>query len=212
MHNCVIEDILKNKFSKRDFKGKQLIVNNSRPMPKLVNLRSSNKKCVRHFQTNWFKKKKCLTGTAKLNKLFCWPCLVFNLEKIVWNEKGYDDSNNLHMSIRKHERSQRHIRSLRDLKTFEKVRIDLQLDASKKLSIQHHNETVKENRAIIRRLIDAVIFLGLQELSFRGHFESEVSINCENYKELLHLMSKYDVKLANHLATASVFSGVSNRI
>ena len=48
MHNCIIEDILKNKFSKRDFEGKQLIVNNGRPMPKLVNLQSSNK-CVRHF-------------------------------------------------------------------------------------------------------------------------------------------------------------------
>ena len=61
-------------------------------------------------------------------------------------------------------------------------------------------------------MINAVIFLGRQELSFCGHFESEVSINCENYKELLHLISKYEVKLANHLATASAFSGVSNRI
>ena len=75
------------------------------------------------------------------------------------------------MSILKHERSQRNIRSLIDFKTFGKVRIDLQLDANKKLSIQHHNEKVKKNRAIIRRLIDAVIFLGPRELSFRGHFE-----------------------------------------
>ena len=116
------------------------------------------------------------------------------------------------MSILKHKRSQRHIRFLIDLKIFGKVRIDLQLDASKKLSIQHHNEKVKENRAITRRLIDAVIFLGRQELFFRGHFESEVSINCRNYKELLHLISKYDVKLANHLVPSFVFSGVSNRI
>ena len=119
-------------------------MNNGRPMPKLVNLRSSNKKCVRHFQTNWYKKKKWFTGNAKLNKLFCWPCLVYNLGKIVWNEKGYDDLNSLHMSIRKHEHSQRHIRSFIDLKTFEKVCIDLQLDASKKLSIQHNNEKVKK--------------------------------------------------------------------
>ena len=56
------------------------------------------------------------------------------------------------------------------------------------------------------------MILGRQELSFRGHFESEVSINCGNYKEVLHSISKYDVKLANHLATASVFSGVSHRI
>ena len=62
MYNSVIENILKNKFSKRDFKGKQLIVNNGRPVPKLVSLRSSNEKCVQHFQTNWYKKKKWLTG------------------------------------------------------------------------------------------------------------------------------------------------------
>ena len=129
MYNCVLKNILKNKFSKRDFEGKQLIVNNSRPMPKLVNLRSSNKKCVRHFQANWYDEKKWLRRSAKLNKLFCWSCLLFNLENIVWNERGYDDLNNLHMSILKHERSQRHVRSLIDLKTFGKVCIDLQLDA-----------------------------------------------------------------------------------
>ena len=87
------------------------------------------------------------------------------------------------MSILKHERSQRHIRSLIDLKTFGKVCIDLQVDASTKLDIQHHNEKVKENRAIIRRLIDAVIFFGRQELLFRGgHFESEVSLIVEFMK------------------------------
>ena len=69
--------------------------------------------------------------------------LTFQFRKDCLNKKGYDDLNNLHMSILKHERSQRHIRSLIDLKTFGKVRIDLQLDASKKLSIQHHNEKVK---------------------------------------------------------------------
>ena len=46
MRNCVVEDILKNKFFKRDFEGKQLILNNGRPMAKLVNLQSSNKKCI----------------------------------------------------------------------------------------------------------------------------------------------------------------------
>ena len=49
MYNYVIEDILKNKFSKRDFEGKQLIVNNGRPMAKLFNFRSSNKKRILHF-------------------------------------------------------------------------------------------------------------------------------------------------------------------
>ncbi|CAI9730642.1 Hypothetical predicted protein [Octopus vulgaris] len=54
--------------------------------------------------------------------------------------------------------------------------------------------------------------LGLQELSFRGHFESESSNNRANYKELVYLISKYDKKMESHLDTASIFTGLSNRI
>ncbi|CAI9722604.1 finger MYM-type 1-like [Octopus vulgaris] len=112
----------------------------------------------------------------------------------------------------KHERSQRHIKCLIDLKIFGNVRIDLQLDARKNQSIQQHNEKVRRNRSILQRLIDVVIFLGLQELSFRGHFESEGSNNRGNYKELVYLISKYDKQMESHLDTASIFTGLSNRI
>jgi len=44
-----------------------------------------------------------------------------------------------------------------------------------------HNETVKQNRFVIERLIDVVCFLGKQELAFRGHFEDESSDNKGNY-------------------------------
>ncbi|CAI9720940.1 Hypothetical predicted protein [Octopus vulgaris] len=98
------------------------------------------------------------------------------------------------MAMLKHGRSQRHIKRLIDLKILGNVRIDLQLDERKNQSIQHHNEKVRRNRSILQRLIDVVIFLGLQELSFRGHFESEGSNDRGNYKELVYLISKYDKK------------------
>ncbi|CAI9720695.1 finger MYM-type 1-like [Octopus vulgaris] len=116
------------------------------------------------------------------------------------------------MAMLKHERSQRLIKCLIDLKIFGNVRIDLQLDARKNQSIQQHNEKVRRNRSILQRLIDVVIFLGLQELSFRGHFESEGSNNRGNYKELVYLISKYDKHMECHLDTASIFTGLSNRI
>ncbi|CAI9741124.1 Hypothetical predicted protein [Octopus vulgaris] len=116
------------------------------------------------------------------------------------------------MAMLKLERSQRHIKCLIDLKIFGNVRIDLQLDARKNQSIQQHNEKVRRNRSILQRLIDVVIFLGLQELSFRGHFESEGSNNRGNYKELVYLISKYDKQMESHLDTASIFTGLSNRI
>ena len=98
------------------------------------------------------------------------------------------------------------------LKTFGEVRVDLQLDEQRRRETSLHNERVKKNRDILKRLIDCVIFLGQQELSFRGHDERSESLNQGNYMELLTLLSNYDAELRQHLATATVFSGTSGRI
>ena len=71
------------------------------------------------------------------------------------------------------------------LKTFGKTRVDLQLNEQERRRTELHNEQVKKNRDILKRLIDTVIFLGKQELAFRGHDESKESNNKGNYIELL---------------------------
>ena len=64
----------------------------------------------------------------------------------------------------------------------------------------------------MKRLIDVVCYLAMQELAFRGHDERKASTNRGNYIELLNLLAEYDEKLASHLKDASVFSGTSNHI
>ncbi|KAL4132725.1 hypothetical protein QTP88_009834 [Uroleucon formosanum] len=81
-----------------------------------------------------------------------------------------------------------------------------------KQSIEKHNESVKNNRYVLSRLIDATCFLAKQELSFRGHDEQVTSINRGNYVELIHLMGTLDPKLSGHLSTSTVFSGLSGDI
>ena len=49
-------------------------------------------------------------------------------------------------------------------------------------------------------------------MAFRGNDESASSSNRGNYVELLHAFAEKDDKLARHLETSTVFSGVSNRI
>lgn len=90
--------------------------------------------------------------------------------------------------------------------------MDLQLDDQRRRETSLHNERVKKNRDILKRLIDCVIFLGQQELSLRGHDEGKKSLNRGNYLELLSLLSEYDADLRNHLATATVFMGTSGKI
>ncbi|KAJ3581233.1 hypothetical protein NHX12_016881, partial [Muraenolepis orangiensis] len=63
------------------------------------------------------------------------------------------------------------------MKTFGDTRIDLQLDEQRRSETTMHNEKVKTNLEILKRLIHCVIFLGKQELPFRGHDESRESAN-----------------------------------
>ncbi|KAJ3614825.1 hypothetical protein NHX12_018395 [Muraenolepis orangiensis] len=97
------------------------------------------------------------------------------------------------------------------MKTFGDTRIDLQLDEQRRSETTMHKK-VKKNREILKRLIHCVIFLGKQELPFRGHDESRESANRGNYLELLTFLAKYDPDLHYHLSTSKVFIGTSSQI
>jgi hypothetical protein len=55
-------------------------------------------------------------------------------------------------------------------------------------------------------------FLFFENLAFRGHPESESSLNKCNFKELISFLSKYDPSLKIFLDNKSVFSGTSKTI
>ena len=65
--------------------------------------------------------------------------------------------------------------------------------------LERFNEEVKQNRAALRTLTEAVLYLSKQELSFREHDESSVSLNKGDYRELLELMSKFNPEIECHL-------------
>ncbi|XP_064081945.1 zinc finger MYM-type protein 1-like [Macrobrachium nipponense] len=75
-----------------------------------------------------------------------------------------------------------------------------------------HNENVRKNRDILKRLIDAVCFLSKQELPLRGHDESDSSINKGNYLKLLAMISHYDPMLEIRMQESTVFREISPAI
>lgn len=210
--NCEIENILKRGFGSLEFSGKKRIIETGRPMNELKELKVQTKACVRKFNHEQYAKTQWLCGCRDIGKLFCWPCLLFNHEKNVWNGTGYSDINNLHKALKRHEISQSHIVSTIQLATFGKSRIDFQLDNQNRLSVLKYNEKVKENREVLKRLIDIVCHIGKRELALRGHNESDSSVDRGNYVELVHLLKKYDHTLNSHLQDSTVFTGLSNRI
>ena len=97
------------------------------------------------------------------------------------------------------------------LKTFGSTRIDLALNEQQRLNVSV-DKMLKENREILKDLINVTCFLARQQLAFPANDESSSSSNCGNYLELLHTLAEKDERLAWHLETCTAFSGFSNRI
>ena len=73
---------------------------------------------------------------------------------------------------------------------------NLEADAIKR------NTEVVRNRSIVKRIVDAIVFLGGQGLSLRGHREMLTSnvVNGGNFLEALKFLSIYDPTMQQHLS------------
>lgn len=210
-HMCIVCDLLLNGFASRNFEEKKHIIKVGRPTPN-ISITTAAKTCVRKFNNKLFETNEWLTGCSKKQKLFCWCCLLFSKEKSVWSSGGYSDVGNVHNAIKKHSSTQNHLQAILNEKTFGKARIEYLIDSQKKVRDTQHNELVRRNREIMKRLIDITCYLGKQELAFRGHDESAVSCNRGNYVELVMLLCRYDEMLRTFIENGTVFTGLSNII
>lgn len=211
---CIIEQFLKTPFSRRTVEIKNILVKLERPQPDLQNLtkqcKTQGREVTRRFPVSIYQKHEWITGCNKLNKIFCWPCLFFLPNRdTIWLNPGYSDLNHLSAAVFNHEKTMSHLTAVLDMKTFGDVRIDLMLDSQLKHSVTTHNENVTKNRLVLRRLIDMTCFLGMQELSFRGHDETADSVNRGNFIEMMNVLAKYDSILSQHLNNAGQFRGTS---
>jgi hypothetical protein len=76
-----------------------------------------------------------------------------------------------------------------------------------------YNENVRKNRLLATYLIDVTLLLGKQELAFRGHDETEISVNQGNFREIFQCLIKRNVELAEHASKLSnIFTGQSKTI
>ena len=86
------------------------------------------------------------------------------------------------------------------------------LNEQQRLNISLHNSKVKENREILKVLINETCYLADQELAFCGNDESATLFNRGNYVKLIYAFAENNKRISRHLETSTVFSGLSNRI
>lgn len=80
--------------------------------------------------------------------------------------------------MKRHEQTAVYLQNQLALKMFGKHdEQDEKTDSQLPLTVDAHNEMVKKNVEIMKRLIDCVCFLGNQGLSFQAQDKSESSLN-----------------------------------
>lgn len=214
--NCIIEEILKRPFAARTMEEKTALTKHPVPRPPMEQLKSTyklkGKIMSRNFNVSSYDQK-WLCGSTKLNKLFCWPCLLFRSanEKNVWCKEGYTDLNHLSASTKTHSSSKDHINNSFALAMFGQLRIDESLDYSRQIARNKHNEEVTKNRNGMRTLIEVTCYLGGHGLAFRGHNEKSDSTNRGNYKDFCSLIGSKDPAFQEFIDN-KVFSGTSGGI
>lgn len=215
---CAVANILVRPFSALTMEEKLLVVKRATPQPDMKNLKSyyskSGKSMTRNFNRSSYSSHRWLCGSEKLNKIFCWPCLLFhsNQDRGVWSKTGFTDLNHLSAALKVHSSSKDHIDNAMAHKTFGRIRIDEALDHAREVAKTNHNFMVTKNRKGLRTLIDIVCYLGSHGLSFRGHDEREVSNNRGNYKDFCSFVALRDVSFAEFISKSSVFTGTSSAI
>ena len=80
-----------------------------------------------------------------------------------------------------------------------------------KLDMMKYSVEVSQNREMLKTITEAVLCLSSQELAFRGHDESNESLNRGNYRELLECFVKLDSvfgrRLHGRLAESRLIGG-----
>jgi len=95
------------------------------------------------------------------------------------------------------------------LKTFGSAMIYFDFERTAETKCQLHNAEVRENREILKDLINVNCFPAKQQVAFCSNDESSISSNNGNYVELLHTLAAKDERLSTHLETSTAFSGFS---
>lgn len=86
----------------------------------------------------------------------------------VWSHTGFANLSCLTKAATRHQSTAGHLQAMVLFKTFGDTRVDLQLNEQARRATELHNEKVKKNREILKRLVECVMFLGKQELYFWG--------------------------------------------
>uniref|UniRef100_A0A1X7V699 TTF-type domain-containing protein n=1 Tax=Amphimedon queenslandica TaxID=400682 RepID=A0A1X7V699_AMPQE len=163
----------------------------------------------RCFQSKWFSLAVCkewLEYSLRADAMFCFSCHNFatqnDVNKMGWIVNGVQGTNwkNATRAIKKHSTTSFHVHSMKSWKCYlEQTPVDYLLNDQRISELSRRQQEIDFNRKVVHRILEIIILLSIDNLSFPGHQESESICNRGNFLAIVHHQAKYDFVIKEHL-------------
>ena len=206
-----LEFLVKNNFTKLPLQQQLKIISDGRPTPKLELRMERKKGGIQTFNEENYVRKEWLAGSAELQRLFYWPCLLFYKDSCSlnnpWATTGFMDLANLSRAIERHGKSKSHIDCAVKLKLFGR-----QDWRGSGLGENHQHKEAQWTGEEEPGYSDETHCCSLVPCAPRTSIqdnEAAGSSNGGNFVELVHTFAEFDTTLSEHLGSPSSSNRVS---
>ena len=174
----------------------------------------------RSFRAEWYSRFPWLEYSLTKQAAFCFYCRLFAFQHSSAVQGGQVDmafsrptagfdswkkALEKGRGFRKHGESQSHSHAEKSYRDFiEGKAVDMQLSEERDREVSRRQETVRRNRQTLQRVFSVVRFIARLSLPFRGHDETQQSLNRGVFLEFIHYLAENgDTVLADHLSEAA---------
>lgn len=152
--------------------------------------------CKRSFRAEWYKSHPWIEYSVQADAVFCYPCRNFHTSNTdpsfttigfsKWKRALESDR-----GFQKHEKSESHLTASEQWKEREKRQQE-----STTIGGLLFDKAIKRNRYYVKSIIETIIFLAANQLSFRGNYDRENHEENGLFNNLFKFAIQRDIKLA----------------
>lgn len=172
----------------------------------------------RAFSKTWYSQHKWLEYSQSLDSVYCFACRHFSLPNASetpftshegysnWKKAMYKDG-----GFKGHEKSEGHMNAMY---AWSEHKNNILTDSSVRdaLDKAYNKKKVEENRIYIKTVAEVLLLTAMQNISQRGHLETDTSQNKGNVLEIMELISKHNPLIAKKMKAAGNAKYTSNTI